>query len=147
MVSRISCSITFPGIKVRLTNPQFPGISFLPFLKVDVTFTFLRFSGTSPDHHDLSKIIESGLTMTSAIGELKAGFKEDRARFFSVIPSDRTRGNGQKLKYRMLYLNIGKHFFTVRVTEHWHRLPRKVVESPSFEIFKSHLDMVVDHQL
>jgi len=31
-------------------------------------------------------------------------------------------------------LNIREHFFTVRVTEHWHRLPREVVESPSLEM-------------
>ncbi|KAK4832368.1 LOW QUALITY PROTEIN: hypothetical protein QYF61_021967 [Mycteria americana] len=29
------------------------------------------------------------------------------------------------------------------VTEHWHRLLREVVESPSLEIFKSHLDMIL----
>ncbi|KAK4823568.1 hypothetical protein QYF61_003572 [Mycteria americana] len=60
---------------------------------------------------------------------------------FSVAPSDRTRGSGHKLKDRRVCLNIRKHFSAVRGTEHWHRLPREVVESPSLEIFKGHLDM------
>ena len=33
-----------------------------------------------------------------------------------------------------------KNFFTVRVMEHWNRLPRQVVESPSMEIFKTCID-------
>jgi len=36
-----------------------------------------------------------------------------------------------------------KNFFTLRVTEHWIRLPREVVESPSLEIFKTRLDKVL----
>jgi len=32
-----------------------------------------------------------------------------------------------------------KNFFTLRVIEHWNRLPREVVESPSLEIFKTRL--------
>jgi len=67
--------------------------------------------------------------------------KEDEARLFPVVPRDRIRGNGHKLKHRRIFLNISKHFFTVRVTKHWHRLPREMVASPFLVIFKSHLDM------
>ncbi|KFW09285.1 hypothetical protein N327_10340, partial [Fulmarus glacialis] len=51
--------------------------------------------------------------------------------------------NGHKLEHGRFPLNIRKHFFTVRVTEHWHKLPRENVESPSMEILKSHLDVVL----
>jgi len=44
---------------------------------------------------------------------------------------------------RMFHLNMRKNFFPLRVTEHWHRLPREVVESPSLEIFKTRLDKVL----
>ncbi|KFV87701.1 hypothetical protein N308_08816, partial [Struthio camelus australis] len=51
--------------------------------------------------------------------------------------------NGHKLKHRKFHLNIRKNFFTVTVTEHWNRLPREVVESPSLEILKSHLGTIL----
>ena len=74
---------------------------------------------------------------------LQGGCQEDGAKLFSVVPSDRTRGNGHKQKQRKLQLNMRKNFFPLRVTEPWPRLHREVVESPSLEIFKTHLDVVL----
>jgi len=61
----------------------------------------------------------------------------------AVVPSDRTRGNGHKLKQRKLQLNMRKNFFPLRVTKPWPRLPREAVECPSLEIFQARLDKVL----
>ncbi|KFQ37665.1 hypothetical protein N332_07701, partial [Mesitornis unicolor] len=48
--------------------------------------------------------------------------------------------NGSKLEHRRFNLNIRKNVFTMRVTEHWNRLPKEAVEFPSLETFKTCLD-------
>ena len=54
--------------------------------------------------------------------------------------ANRTRSSGLKLEQKKFCTNMQKNFFTVRVMEHWNRLPREVVDSPSLEIFRTRLD-------
>ena len=64
----------------------------------------------------------------------------DEARLFWVVCSNRRRSNVLKLEHRNFCTNMRKNFITLRMTEHWNRLPREVAESPSTEICNIHLD-------
>ncbi|KFQ11523.1 hypothetical protein N329_03949, partial [Haliaeetus albicilla] len=78
--------------------------------------------------------------LIAAFQHLKRTYKKAEEGLFTRAGSDRTMGNGFKLKEGRFRLDTWKKFFTVRVGRHWDRLPREVVEVPSLEAFEARLD-------
>ena len=78
--------------------------------------------------------------LIAAFQYLKGAYKKAGEGLFTRACSDRTRGNGLKLKEGRFRLDVRKKFFTVRVVRHWSRLPREAVDAPSLEVFKARLD-------
>ena len=76
---------------------------------------------------------------------LKGTYSESGVGLYLLVTGDRTTGNGLKLCQGTFRLGIRKNFFTERVAKL--RLPREVAESPSLDVFKNRLDVVLSNMV
>ena len=77
----------------------------------------------------------------AAFQYLKEEYEQKGEWWFMRVDSDRTRGNGFKLRQERFRFDIRKKFFTQRVVTHGNQLPKEVVDAPSLEVFKARLDV------
>ena len=74
--------------------------------------------------------------LTAALRYFKGACQKDGDELFCRACSDRTRGDGFKLKEGRLRLDRRKKFLKMRVVRHWQRLAREVGDAPSLETFR-----------
>jgi len=68
--------------------------------------------------------------LLAAFQYLKGVYRKDGEGLFRRLCSDRTGGNGCKLKEGIFRLDIRKKFFTMGVVKQWNRFPTEAVDAP-----------------
>ena len=81
--------------------------------------------------------------LIAAFQHLKGVYKQEGEWLFMRVDSDRTRGNGLKLRQGRFRLDIRRKFFTQTLVTHWNRLAKEVVDAPSLEAFKARLGVAL----
>ena len=69
--------------------------------------------------------------LITAFRYLKGHYKQEGNQIFTQVDSDRTRGNGFKVKEGRFRLDVREKFFTGRVVRCWNSLSREVVDALS----------------
>lgn len=67
----------------------------------------------------------------------KETYKKDGDQLFTWTDYVRIRGDDFKLKEGRFILDVRRKCFTRRMVRHWSRLPRKIVDAPFLEVFKT----------
>ena len=74
---------------------------------------------------------------------MKGAYKQEGERLFTWVDSDRTGGNGFKLKQVRLRFDIRRKFSTQMLVTHSNGLPKELVDAPSLDASKTRLDVAL----
>ena len=59
---------------------------------------------------------------------------------FDRVQDERSRNNGQKLQVKRFNTTAAKHFFPIKITPTWNKLPKEIVTVKTKNSFKNTLD-------
>ena len=77
-------------------------------------------------------------------GDMIECYKFTHDKYKSVMPftfdNSSRRGHSLKMTKNHVKTSLRKHFFSVRVVNHWNSLPAEIVQAPTMNTFKNRLD-------